>query len=76
MKPEPSWHDSANYQLKVKGEFGRRWSDWFEGMKIESGDGVTILTGEVVDQAALHGLLVQVRDLGLTLISVTRIESE
>ena len=76
MTQEPSWHDSANYQLKVKGEFGNRWSDWFEGMNIESRDGVTILTGKVIDQAALHGLLVRVRDLGLTLISVTRIESE
>ena len=76
MIPEPSWNDSAKYQLKVKGVFGSRWSDWFEGMKIESKDGITILTGEVVDQAALHGLLVRVRDLGLTLISLTRIEPE
>ena len=76
MTSKPSWQDSATYQLKVKGVFGSRWSDWFEGMKIESIDGITVLTGKVVDQAALHGLLGRVRDLGLTLISVTRIESE
>jgi hypothetical protein len=76
MTPEPLWHDSAYYQLKVKGVFGIKWSAWFEDMTIEARDSETVLTGKVADQAALHGLLVRVRDLGLTLISVTRIESE
>ena len=69
------WNDSAHYQIKVKGVLGNRWCDWFEGMTIDSRDGVTIITGNVADQAALHGLLVRIRDLGLTLISVMRVES-
>ena len=65
------------YQIRIKGHLGPQWTDWFEGMTItleENGD--TLLTGPVVDQAALHGLLRRVRDLGLPLISVTRVEFE
>ena len=63
------------YQIRIKGHLGDRWADWFEGLTItleEGGD--TLLTGPVADQAALHGLLRKVRDLGLLLISVNRIE--
>ena len=63
------------YQIRVKGHLGPRWADWFEGRAItleENGD--TLLTGPVVDQAALHGLLRRVRDLGLPLLSVVRLE--
>lgn len=59
------------YQIRLKGHLGGQWSDWFEGLTItleESGE--TLLTGPVVDQAALHGLLKKVRDLGLPLLSV------
>jgi hypothetical protein len=62
------------YQIRIKGHLGRQWTDWFEGLAIsleESGD--TLLTGTVVDQAALHGLLRKVRDLGTPLISVNRV---
>jgi hypothetical protein len=76
MTTQNTWHDSAHYQIKVKGILGKRWCDWFEGMTIKSKDGVTNITGIVADQAALHGVLVRIRDLGLTLISVTRVESK
>jgi hypothetical protein len=62
------------YQIRVKGHLGRQWTDWFEGMTItleEGGD--TLLTGPVVDQAALHGLLRKVRDLGMPLISAIHV---
>jgi hypothetical protein len=60
--------------MVVAGQLDRnRWSHWFEGMDVGlTGDGNTIIAGEVVDQAALHGLLARVRDLGLVLISVQR----
>jgi hypothetical protein len=63
------------YEIRIRGHLGPRWADWFEGLTItleENGD--TLLTGPVVDQAALHGLLRRVRDLGLPLLSVTRLE--
>ena len=63
------------YQIRIKGHLGGQWSDWFEGLTItleENGD--TLLTGPVVDQAALHGLLKRVRDLGMPLLSVNRVE--
>jgi len=63
------------YQIRIKGHLGRQWTDWFEGLTItqeENGD--TLLTGPVVDQAALYGLLRKVRDLGMPLLSVICIE--
>jgi len=74
MAKHNAWHGPANYQIKVKGLLGRQWSDWFGGMAIESEGAVTTLTGRVLDQSALHGLLVRVQDLGLPLISVNRVE--
>ena len=62
------------YEIRVKGHLGRRWTEWFGGLEItHDDDGVTLLTGSVVDQAALHGLLRKVRDLGMPLVSVIRI---
>jgi hypothetical protein len=61
------------YQIRLEGQLGSQWTDWFGGLIItleENGD--TLLTGPVVDQAALHGLLKKVRDLGMPLISVNR----
>jgi hypothetical protein len=66
----------ARYRIKVRGRLDERWSDWFNGMTITSERGITTLTGAVVDQSALHGILAKIRNLNLTLISVTRIESE
>jgi hypothetical protein len=63
------------YQIRVKGHLGSRWERWFDDMTITpQAGGDTLLTGSVADQAALHGLLTKVRDLGLPLISVTEVE--
>ncbi len=68
-QPEP-----LVYQIRIKGHLDAQWTSWFEGMTITLEDnGDTLLTGQVIDQAALHGLLKKVRDLGLPLISVNRI---
>ena len=62
------------YQIRVKGHLGSQWTDWFGGLTVTLEDnGETLLTGPVVDQAALHGLLKKVRDLGIPLVSVVRI---
>ena len=66
----------AHYRIKLKERIDEKWSNWFEKMVISTEGGETILTGHVADQAALHGLLVRIRDLNLTLLSVRRIESE
>ena len=65
------------YQIRIKGHLGRQWTDWFEGLDITlEDDGETLLTGPVVDQAALHGLLRRVRDLGLPLVSVIQVDPQ
>ncbi len=68
--------DGQSYQIRVQGHLRRQWATWFEGLTItldENGD--SLLTGSV-DQAGLHGLLKKVRDLGLPLLSVIRVESD
>ncbi len=65
--------DNVIYRIHVQAYLHEGWLDWFDGLAIEhQPDGSTVLVGPVVDQAALHGLLARVRDLGLTLLSVTR----
>ena len=65
------------YQIVVKGHLDSEWSDWFDGLTITLGDnGETILSGPVVDQTALHGVLIKIRDLGLPLLSLVRVEPE
>jgi hypothetical protein len=64
------------YQIRLKGHLGREWSDWFEGLTITlEANGDTLLTGPVVDQAALHGVLRKVRDLGIPLVSVVCVQA-
>jgi hypothetical protein len=63
------------YRIRVRGQIDDRWSEWFHGLAIcPQPNGDTLLTGSVRDQAALHGLLVKIRDLGLPLLSVERVD--
>ena len=72
LKPDPD--QPMVYQIRIKGHLGPGWTDWFGGLAITLEDnGDTLLTGTVEDQAALHGLLRKVRDLGMPLISVLRV---
>ncbi len=75
LKTDPS--QPMVYQIRIKGHLGRQWTDWFGGLSItqeENGD--TLLTGPVVDQAALYGLLRKVRDLSMPLLSVMRVKPD
>jgi hypothetical protein len=78
-KPDPKTDPDQPlvYQIRLQGHLGRNWTHWFGEVTITLEDnGETFLTGPVVDQAALHGLLRKVRDLGLPLISVTRAQTD
>jgi hypothetical protein len=75
LDPKSDPNQPVIYEIRIKGHLGRQWTDWFGGLTITlEEDGDTLLTGPVVDQAALHGLLKKVRDLGMPLISVIRVE--
>jgi len=68
------YHEPERYEIRIKGHLDDRWAAWFGGLTLTREDnGETLLTGPVVDQAALHGLLRKVRDLGMPLLSVTRV---
>ena len=69
-----TYHGLTAYRIKLKGCLDSTWSDWFEKMVISTEGDTTVLTGPVADQAALHGLLIRIRDLNLTLLSVERLE--
>jgi hypothetical protein len=75
-KPNPK-HDPDQplvYQIRIRGHLGQQWTDWFDELTIElEENGDTLLTGAVVDQAALHGILKKVRDLGMPLLSVNSV---
>ena len=69
-QPDDGW-----YQIRIQGRIDPRWSAWLDGLDITTdSDGSTVLRGHVTDQAALHGLLARLRDIGLPLISVARVE--
>ena len=76
MSAATTGHDqtAGRYEIRVQGHLDTRWAAWFDGLAITYGsDGATIIHGPVADQAALHGLLQKIRDLGLPLISVNQV---
>ena len=76
-KPTGARGHGGRYELRVKGHLDARWADWFDGLALtHQADGSTAIRGTVIDQAALHGLLQRLRDLGLPLISVTELEPD
>ena len=75
--PAGPGHNPGRYEIRVKGHLDSRWAAWFDGLSLtNSSDGTTLICGPVADQAALHGLLQKVRDMGLPLISVTQVPSD
>ena len=70
-------HGAGRYEIRLAGHLDGRWAAWFEGLSLShAADGTTVIRGPVVDQAALHGLLGKVRDLGLPLVAVVRVDPE
>jgi hypothetical protein len=75
--PTSEAHGSGRYEIRVKGRLAPRWAAWFDGMTLTAEDGgTTCIHGSVADQAALHGLLAKLRDVGLPLISVVHAEPD
>jgi hypothetical protein len=67
--------EAGRYEIRLKGRLDPRWAAWFDGLGLtHESDGTTIISGLVADQAALHGLLQKVRDIGLPLVSVTQVD--
>jgi hypothetical protein len=76
LNTTPDHNQAMVYQIRLKGHLGPQWSEWFGDLSITlEEDGVTLLAGPVADQAALHGLLKKVRDLGLPLLAISSTES-
>ena len=70
-------HEAGRYEIRLNGHLDSRWATWFDGLSLSrESDGTTALRGSIPDQAALHGLLQRVRDTGLQLVSVTRVEPD
>jgi hypothetical protein len=77
MSDKSTAHGAGRYEIRLKGHLDDRWARWFDGLTLTTrSDGTTTIHGPVVDQAALHGLLQKVRDVGLPLISVARAEPD
>ena len=75
-QPHLDPNQPTHYQLRLQGHLDPQWAAWFDGLTITlTADGDTLLTGPVIDQAALHGLLKKVRDLGLPLLAVAQMKS-
>jgi hypothetical protein len=75
-RSSPDGNQLRVYQIRIKGHLGQQWMSWFEGLTIAlEEDGNTLLTGPVIDQAALHGFLKRIRDLGMPLLSVHSVGS-
>jgi len=71
-----TYDQPARYQIRILGALDQSWSEWFDGFTISQQNGETLLVGQVLDQAALHGILAKINDLGLSIISVERFEPE
>jgi hypothetical protein len=71
-------HEAGRYEIRLRGHLDTRWVAWFDGLSLthDDDDGTTVILGTVADQAALHGLLQKVRDIGLPLVSVTYLEPD
>ena len=70
-------HGTGAYEIRVTGHLDRRWASWFDGLALtHDADGTTLIRGRVADQAALHGLLQRMRDLGLPLVSVVQVDPD
>ena len=76
MRKKEEFDKPDIYQIKIKDLLDEKWSDWFDGFTITPQEDETILKGPVSDQGALHGALAKIRDLGLTLISVERLQNQ
>lgn len=73
----PDGSGAGRYEIRLKGRLDARWDAWFDGLTVShENDGTTVISGQIADQSALHGLLQRVRDLALPLVSVQRIEGD
>jgi len=74
--PTPDRPEAGRYEIRLSGRLDAHWAAWFDGLTVSNErDGTTVISGSIADQAALHGVLQRVRDLGLPLLSVTRVET-
>jgi len=76
LDPQPEQGRPMAYQIRITGQLGPGWADWFEGLTVTLDGGDTLISGPIADQAALHGLLKRVRDLGMALVSVGPVDPE
>jgi hypothetical protein len=75
--PAPDRSEAERYDIRLTGHLDAHWTDWFDGLAVtHDNDGTTVISGQVADQAALHGLLQRIRDLGLPLLSVRQVEGD
>lgn len=73
--PTPDQSEAGRYEIRLTGRLDAHWAAWFDGLAVsQERDGITVISGRIADQAALHGVLQRVRDLGLPLVSVIRLE--
>lgn len=74
--PTPDRPDAGRYEIRLTGRLDAHWATWFDGLAIsQDSDGTTVISGPIPDQAALHGVIQRVRDLGLALVSVARMDA-
>lgn len=74
MADMQKWHGDAVYKIKVRGKLSKEWETWFDNLEVISMGSESVIIGRVADQSALHGVLSSIRDLGLPLLSLERVE--